>query len=214
MAIKPWAEGAFELLVHGELHLRGGSDFDRRIALISFDNCVEVAINTHLNLDPLQRAGLQYVRTDVDKWSKNFHTKLDFFFGTFTASSTLTFEKTDVVWTHDIRNDQYHGKSPTIPRIQDVTRAKEYATTIFSELFFIQNTADEIEEAIKLLEKAGFDSQQKPTSEYDDLIDEQYDNVIIADEIYKVSEILKNTDIDEYNRLGKTLQAEKAGTSS
>lgn len=54
-SMAPWATGTFELLVHAEGHLRGGEDFDRRIALISFDNAIEVAITTYLTLHPIQR---------------------------------------------------------------------------------------------------------------------------------------------------------------
>ena len=42
--IKPWAVGPFEMLYHAETHFLKGEDFDRRIALISFDNAIEVAI--------------------------------------------------------------------------------------------------------------------------------------------------------------------------
>jgi hypothetical protein len=50
ISLPPWANGPFELLVHAEGHLRNGDDFDRRIALISFDNAIEVAITTYLTL--------------------------------------------------------------------------------------------------------------------------------------------------------------------
>ena len=76
--LPPWANGPFELLVHAEGHLLGGEDFDRRIALISFDNAVEVAIATYLTLNPIQRGGRAYPRVDVDRWLNNYHTKLDF----------------------------------------------------------------------------------------------------------------------------------------
>ncbi len=46
--LPPWAKGPFELLVHAEGHFIAGEDFDRRIALISFDNAIEVAITTYL----------------------------------------------------------------------------------------------------------------------------------------------------------------------
>ena len=52
---KPWAYGPFELLLHAELHYRAGEDFDRRIAMIGFDNAIEVAITTYLGLHPIQR---------------------------------------------------------------------------------------------------------------------------------------------------------------
>jgi hypothetical protein len=55
MMLPPWAEGPFELIVHGEMHLRSGQEFDRRMALISFDNSIEVSIHTYLGLHPIQR---------------------------------------------------------------------------------------------------------------------------------------------------------------
>ena len=52
--LKPWAYGPFEILLHAELHYRVGEDFDRRIAMIGFDNAIEVAITTYLGLHPIQ----------------------------------------------------------------------------------------------------------------------------------------------------------------
>lgn len=76
--IKPWAVGPFEMLYHAETHFLKGEDFDRRIALISFDNAIEVAITTYLALHPIQRGQRQYQRTDIETWQRNYHTKLDF----------------------------------------------------------------------------------------------------------------------------------------
>lgn len=50
--LKPWAYGPFEVLLHAETHYRSGEDFDRRIAIIGFDNAIEVAITTYLSLHP------------------------------------------------------------------------------------------------------------------------------------------------------------------
>src|SRR4030042_1449345 len=74
----PWANGPFELILHAEGHLRKGEDFDRRIALISFDNSIEVSISTYLSLHPIQRGNRTYKNEDVEKWLNNYHTKLDF----------------------------------------------------------------------------------------------------------------------------------------
>ena len=62
----------------GRVHLRGANDFDRRIALISFDNAIEVAIATYLTLKPIQRGDRSYEVRDVVQWTRNYHTKLDF----------------------------------------------------------------------------------------------------------------------------------------
>jgi hypothetical protein len=42
------------------MHYRSGQDFDRRMALISFDNSIEVSIHTYLGLHPIQRQNRTY----------------------------------------------------------------------------------------------------------------------------------------------------------
>ena len=66
--------------LHAELHYRIGEDLDRRIAMIGFDNAIEVAITTYLGLHPVQRASRQYPNADVERWLSNYHTKVGFFF--------------------------------------------------------------------------------------------------------------------------------------
>lgn len=46
---KPWVRKAFELLFHAESHFRTGTDYDKRLALISFDNSIEVSISIYLS---------------------------------------------------------------------------------------------------------------------------------------------------------------------
>src|SRR6266567_1002740 len=89
--LPPWTDGPFELLLHAESHLRAGGDFDRRIALISFDNAIEVAITTYLTLHPIQRGNRQYQNAEVELWLSNYHTKLDFL-GLELAARTLAWE--------------------------------------------------------------------------------------------------------------------------
>ncbi len=76
--LQPWADGPFELLLHAEGHLPDGEDFDRRMALITFDNAIEVSITTYLSLKPIMRGNRSYATADVDQWTRNYHTKLDF----------------------------------------------------------------------------------------------------------------------------------------
>jgi len=121
--LKAWAEGPFELILHAELHLQGRNDFDRRIALISFDNSIEVSVTTYLSLDPVQRQNRRYQRIDVDKWLANYHSKLDFFFHEITERTVVvSFDKGEVIWCHKARNDQYHSGGPSIPRERGISR--------------------------------------------------------------------------------------------
>src|SRR5271166_1221268 len=76
--LPPCATGPFEVLVHAEEHLRAGDDFDRRIALIGFDNAIEIAMAAYLSLKPIQRRNRSYPTEDMNKWMANYHTKLDF----------------------------------------------------------------------------------------------------------------------------------------
>ena len=50
MSSKPWTSGPQELVDHAIGHLKGGNPFDCRIAMISIDNAVELAIKTYLGL--------------------------------------------------------------------------------------------------------------------------------------------------------------------
>ena len=77
--LPPWALGPFEIILHAEMHYRNGEDFDRRVAIVGFDNAIEVAIHTYLNLHPIQRQNRTYQKTNVEKWLDNFHTKIEFF---------------------------------------------------------------------------------------------------------------------------------------
>jgi hypothetical protein len=47
---RPWTDGPRELLQHAADHLNLGADFDRRMAMISIDNAVELLVKTYLGL--------------------------------------------------------------------------------------------------------------------------------------------------------------------
>jgi hypothetical protein len=68
--LRPWAIRPFELIAHAEVHYRAGSDYDRRLALISYDNSIEASIIVYLNLDPIQRNNKPYKKGDVAKWPR------------------------------------------------------------------------------------------------------------------------------------------------
>ena len=52
--------------------------FDRRMALIGFDNAIEITIAAYLSLKPIHRRSRSYLTADVNKWMANYHTKFDF----------------------------------------------------------------------------------------------------------------------------------------
>jgi hypothetical protein len=203
--LKAWADGPFELILHAELHLQNRNDFDRRIALISFDNAIEVAITTYLTLDPIQRQNRAYPRIDVERWLANYHSKLDFLFQELThRRMTVSFEKGEIVWCHKVRNDQYHGGGPTVPRERELVDIRKAALEIFSFLFDVPDVENLLR--IRLTELTE-DNLPRRDGNIDRLIDEQYGVVRIAGMSYYTSEVLYSVDRFAYGNVGADLQS-------
>ena len=137
--LKRWATRPFELIHHAEIHYRKDSDYDRRLALISFDNSIEVSITTYLSLNPIQRSNRQYSkeRCKASGLVNAFHTKLDFFILRNTPSRGLPQhkDKADIVWYHEQRNEHYHGGTSGVPEKRTLDEIRQVALWIFSVLF-------------------------------------------------------------------------------
>jgi len=139
----------FELILHAEIHYRKGSDYDRRLALISFDNSIEISITTYLSLNPIQRGNRTYSKTDVEKWKNNYHSKVDFFTQEIKTRGLPELKgKDEIVWYHDQRNEQYHGSGFGVPEQQTLDDIRQIALWIFSVLFETANVEKELESAI------------------------------------------------------------------
>lgn len=207
LPLKPWARGPFELLMHGELHRNEGADFDRRIAIISYDNAIEIAITTYLSLNPIQRQNRQYPRAQVEQALQNYHTKVDFFLTEAEHRGLVVIcEKAEIVWYHDARNDQYHGGRPAVPQWEELEGIRKAAIWIFSTLFDVPDVEARLEAALQ----ARLNLDIPPRSEeYDLLIDEAYGNCIISGDEYRTSEALYSIDAVAYSELGAQLKQEK-----
>jgi hypothetical protein len=134
--LKPWVYGPFEMLKHAEGHLKANSDFDKRMALISYDNTIEVAITTFLLLHPSQRNGRTYPRNQVDQWMINYHSKLDFL-EQHIASLNLPMNVTrdEIIWYHNLRNELYHSGNGMVPEERSLKGARAAAIWVFSQIF-------------------------------------------------------------------------------
>jgi hypothetical protein len=208
--LKPWADGAFDLILHAEICFRKGTDFDRRIALISFDNAIEVAITTYLNLHPVQRKSVTLQREEVARWLANFHTKLDFLFDKFIPENAclISFGKDELVWCHETRNGQYHGAGPTIPRARELEVIRKAALEIFAMLFDIEDVDGLLEERLAELDP-NRDLPQKDL-DGDRLIDSVFGMVNVAGQNYYTSEILFSVDPFAYGNVLAELKADPA----
>lgn len=204
-ALPPWANGPFELLVHAEGHLQGGDDFDRRIALISFDNAIEVAITTYLTLHPIQRGGRTYPNADVEKWLNHYHSKLDFLEAEIVSRKvTWKVERSHIVWAHDHRNEQYHGGNKGTPEKTVLKIVRDAALWIFSMLFDVADAESQLAQAI--LDKVPPPSPA-PEKALDLAIDDKYGVVAVGEDSYYTSELLFAVDHAAYRDLGERLRA-------
>jgi len=147
-ALEPWIYSLLELMKHAEEHRQANGEFDKRIALIGYDNAIEVSISTYLQLHPTQRAGASYPNELVNKWLANYHSLLDFFFDEFmkTLGQKPPIAKQNVIYYHKLRNDLYHEGKSLVPAERDIKDARKAAFYIFSTLFKVNG-----EELIQIL---------------------------------------------------------------
>lgn len=174
--LKPWATRPFELIFHAEIHYRRGKDYDRRLALISFDNSIEVSITTYLSLNPIQRGNRQYARADIDNWKRNYHSKLDFFAEENNKRGLPEYkEKAEIIWYHDQRNEQYHGDGFGVPEQKTLDGIRQAALWVFSVLFEYAGIETKLESAISESDSSlstipdGLAVPQEPASDKTDI---------------------------------------------
>jgi hypothetical protein len=201
--LPPWAIGPFELILHAEEHLRKGEDFDRRIALISFDNSIEVSISTYLSLHPIQRGNKAYKRDDVEKWLNNYHTKLDFFDEELKSRKLIwNIERSHIIFAHINRDEQYHGGSKGTPEKHVLSLVRQAALWIFSVLYEVADIEQILQSAIEAkLPRAS----PQPDISFDRAIDNSFGMVEVAGQIYHTSEVLFEVDEIAYREIGARL---------
>ncbi|WP_437981139.1 hypothetical protein [Sorangium sp. So ce117] len=207
--VRNWARGPFDLIVHAEGHLRAGEDIDRSMALISFDNAVEVSVTAYLMLSPIHRGNVTYQNADVEKWQKNYHTKLDFIEADLRRRGGLPWkvERTDIVWAHNQRNEQYHGGTGGVPGRRAVKTIREAAIWIFGLLFDVVDVEKEIEDEIATLTGPKKPKPQ-PQLDYDKAIDARFGMIkFTRTSSYYASDVLYELDHDAYKAIGAKLCA-------
>jgi hypothetical protein len=208
-AVRNWARGPFDLIVHAEGHLRAGDDIDRSMALISFDNAVEVAIMSYLALNPVHRGGVAYTGADVKRWSYNYHSKLDFIDEELLRRGGLPWklDRIDISWAHGERNAQYHEGKGGVPGRRAMKTIRDAAIWIFGLLFDVPDVEKEIEE-----ELAALAGPNKPKAaqlpHYDKAIDGKFGVIkFTRSSSYYASEVLYELDPDAYKDIGAKLHA-------
>jgi len=131
-----WARGPYEIIEHAEGHFKSENDTDRRIALVGFDNAIEVAITTYLQLNPKLRSGRMFPRKDVDGWLQNYHTKIAFF-EQFVEDQKFPLQSsiTEIIWYHSLRNELYHSGNGMVPEKHCLEGLRLAALEVFKCLY-------------------------------------------------------------------------------
>jgi len=204
--IPRWISGPFELLVQAELHYRGTTEQDKRLACILYDNAVEVSIVTYVHLDVRQRNGKRIAKDKVEEVGKGFHSAITFCFEELgDLVNELNVEIGDFIHFHRMRNEQYHAATLTSPNQEDLSDLRNGVTRLFELLFGISNVEQEIEGRINELLRPLYGIRNDV---YDKLIDEACDLITIADMTFSPSEVLYAVDPSAYQEVGRELSAE------
>lgn len=129
----PWASGPGEILKHGIALLKEDTDTNRRLAMISIDNAVELMMKTYLGL-PERITGLKITRKEYDDFSESFPKLLDAL-EKYASNKIISIDLGAVEWFHRIRNELYHqGNGLTVER-DKVDIYAEIANVLFVNLF-------------------------------------------------------------------------------
>lgn len=133
MPQQPWATGPGEILQHGLSLLQKDSDKNRRLALLSIDNAVELTIKTYLSL-PRRVTGINLSRKDYLEISESFPRLLDAI-EQHAADKLSGIDLGEIEWYHRLRNELYHqGNGLTVER-NKVDVYAELAKLLFRNLF-------------------------------------------------------------------------------
>ena len=132
----PWASGPGEILRHGLDLLRKDTDTNRRLAMISIDNAVELMLKTYLGL-PKRVTGLTISRKEYQEVADSFPALLDSL-EKYAADKLAGVDLGAIEWYHRLRNELYHqGNGLTVER-DKIEIYAELANILFRNLFGYQ----------------------------------------------------------------------------
>lgn len=146
-----WASGPGEILRHGLTLLKTDTDTNRRLAMISIDNSVELMMQTYITL-PKRLTGLAITRRERDEICSSFPSLLDGI-ELHASEKILGINLGEIEWFHRLRNELYHqGNGLTVER-RKVEVYAELANVLFENLF---GTKLEIEDSKDLRDLGEF----------------------------------------------------------
>lgn len=133
-----WASGASELLRHADSHINLNSAFDKRIAFISIDNCVESIIRTYLSL-PQKVSGVKVTKKEIDEAGNSFPKLLSIIFK-YAPAKLVGIDEADIEHYHRIRNTLYHNGTGLSVDDEYLIAYRDIAGLILKNLFDVSIT--------------------------------------------------------------------------
>jgi hypothetical protein len=129
----PWASGPAEILQHGVSLLGKDSDANRRLAMLSIDNAVELMLKTYLGL-PKRVNRLSIPRREYAEFSESFPGLLDAA-EKHISDKIAGIDLGEIEWYHRLRNQLYHQGNGLTVEIEKVNVYAQLAKLLFSSLF-------------------------------------------------------------------------------
>jgi hypothetical protein len=131
---EPWIEGPAEILNHGLEHLQKDGDVDRRLAMISIDNSVELMLKTFFSLPRRAASGPSLSLKQRREIGDGFFDQLDAL-ERYAPDRLEGVDLAAVEYYHGLRNELYHqGNGLTVERSK-VQVYGDVARLLFRNLF-------------------------------------------------------------------------------
>lgn len=135
---KPWEEWPFALICHAEVHYHRDSDYDKRLALISFDNSIEISIVAYWS----------HHHPD-QKVDRRYEEKLKLFYKEIADRGLPErIPEKDINRYHKQRNEVYHRSKNGVPAKDILDGIRTMAVWVFEILFNTPNIEQKIEEGV------------------------------------------------------------------
>lgn len=148
MTQPPWSTGPSEILHHGLTLLQKDSDSNRRLAMISIDNAVELTIKTYLSL-PKRITGINIPRKEFQE-VESFPQLLDTL-EKYASDKLYGIDLGEIEWFHRLRNQLYHQGNGLTSEKNKVEIYAELAKILFKNLFGFDAQTIEEDEGTDLL---------------------------------------------------------------
>ena len=122
-----------EILLHGISLLKHDTDTNRRLAMLSIDNAVELMVKTFLGL-PQRVTGIKLSKKDYEEIGQSFPRLLEAI-QEHAPEKLHNYDISEIEWFHRLRNELYHqGNGLTVER-EKVVGYAEIAKGLFYQLF-------------------------------------------------------------------------------